>query len=346
MPEPSPLKPAYLIYGTDRVKVRRAVTRLRRRVVAESGSDLNVTIVSVGGAEADQRADARRKEALAETLMALETPSFVLGTRLVLVTGAQRWRVNERRALVEYLKDPMPDTVLAVEGETFGKDDVLVKALGGLRKGNDQVLAYDLPKKYELAGWVRDCAASHRLTIGPAEAKRLLTVVGQQPERLEREIEKLAAYCRGEPVTTAAIDDVCSAAIETRVFDLTDAVGHRDRAAAFRCLEEVFAQGEDPQMVFYALARHVRQLDQALEIDGEVSPSDLAKKLGVHPFTAKKLLDQRRAYDRPLIGRALAALADADAAMRGRSVVSLESSGGVAHGDRFSLELALSRMLA
>ena len=77
-----------------------------------------------------------------------------------------------------------------------------------------------------------------------------------------------------------------------------------------------------------------------------MSPSDLAKKLGVHPFTAKKLLEQRRAYDRARIGRALDALADADAAMRGRAVVSLESSGGVDHGDRFSLELALSRMLA
>jgi DNA polymerase III subunit delta len=345
MSDPAPLKPAYLIFGTDRVKVRRAVTRLRQRVVAESGSDLNVTLISVGSADVEQRADARRREALAETLAALETPSFALGTRLVLVTGGHRWRVAERRALADYLKDPMPDTVLAVEGDTFGRDDVLVKALGGVREGNAQVLAYDLPKRYELARWVRETAGVHHLTMGPAEAKHLLAVAGEQPERLEREIEKLAAYCRGGPATVAAIDDVCSAAIETRVFDLTDAVGHRDRARAFRCLEEVFAQGEEPQMVFYALARHIRQLGQALEIAGEVSPSDLAKKLGVHPFTAKKLLDQRRSYDRPLVGRALVALADADAAMRGRSVVNLESAGGVNHGARFSLELALARML-
>jgi DNA polymerase-3 subunit delta len=346
MAERSALHPGYLIFGSDRVKVRRAVSRLRRRVLAESGSDLNVTVVDVGGADAEQRAAARRKEALAETVAALETPSFVLGTRLVMVTNGHRWTAKERHPLVEYLRDPMPDTVLAVEGETFGKDDALVKALGGIKRGNDRVLKYDLPKQYELAGWVGETAKAHGVAMGQREARHLLAVAGQQPERLEHEIEKLAAYCRGEPITEEAIDAVCSPAVETKVFDLADAVGHRDKAGAFRCLEEVFAVGEDPQRVFYALVRHVRNLQMALETGAEVSPSDLAKLIGVHPFTAKKVLEQRRFYDKARIGRALGALADADAALRGRAIVSLESSGGVDHGGRFALELALSRMLA
>lgn len=347
MAETSPLKPAYLIFGSDRVKVRRAVSRLRRRVVAESGSDLNVVVVDVGGADAEQRAEARRREALTETLAALQTPSFVLGTRLVLVTNGHRWKGKERQALLDYLKDPMPDTVLAVEGETFGRDDALVKALGGVKKGNEQVLSYEMPKRYELASWVRATAArDHGLAIGPAEARHLLALSGEQPERLEREIEKLGAYCRGEPVTVAAIDAVCSPAIETKVFDLMDAVGRRDRSGAFRCLEEVFARGEEPQAVFYGLLRHARNLEKALEAGGEASPSDLAKKIGVHPFTAKKLLEQRRCYDRVRIGRTLDALAEADAAMRGRASGSLESAGGADHGGRFTLELALSRMLS
>ncbi len=346
MAERSPLRPAYLIFGSDRVKVRRAVARLRRRVVDESGSDLNVTVIDVGSAEAEQRAAARRQEALAQTLAALETPSFALGTRLVLVTNGHRWTAKERQPLVQYLREPMPDTVLAVEGETFGRDDALVKALGGVKAGNDRVLKFDLPKQYELAGWVVATGKAHRLVVGTREARHLLAVAGQQPERLEREIEKLAAYCRGEPVTVEAIDAVCSPAIETRVFDLTDAVGHRDRSAAMRCLEEVFALGEDPQRVFYALLRHVRSLQMALEAGPEVSPSDLAKQIGVHPFTAKKVLEQRRSYDKAKVGRALRALADADAAMRGRAIVSFESSGGVDHGGRFALEFAVSRMLA
>jgi DNA polymerase-3 subunit delta len=346
MAERTPLHPAYLIFGSDRVKVRRAVLRLRRRVVAESGSDLNVTLIDVGGAEADQRAATRRKEALSETLAALETPSFALGARLVMVANGHRWTAKERRPLVEYLRDPMPDTVLAVEGETFGRDDALMKALGGVKPGNDRVLRYDLPKQYELAGWVTETARAHGLAVAQREARHLLAVAGQSPERIERELEKLAAYCRGGPVTVEAIDAVCTPAIETKVFDLTDAVGRRDRAAAFRCLEEVYALGDEPQRVFHVLLGHIRNLEKALETRGEVSPSELAKQIGVHPFAAKKVLEQRKYYDKAKVGRALQALADADAAMRGRAIVSLESSGGVDHGGRFALEIALARMLA
>ncbi|HQG04075.1 MAG TPA: DNA polymerase III subunit delta [Thermoleophilia bacterium] len=346
MPSSKPLQPAYLIFGSDRVKVRRAVARLRARILAESGSDLNVTVVDVGGAEAEKRAAVRRKEALDETLAALATPSFALGTRLVLVTNGDRWTAKERQTLLDYLRDPMPGTVLAIEGQTFGKDDALVKALGGAKKGNERVLCYDLPKRSELTQWVqRTAAREHGTRIGAAEARHLLALVGQQPERLEREIEKLAAYCRGAVVTTDAIDAVCSPATETRIFDLTDAVGRRDRAAAFRRLEEVFALGEEPQRVLSTLVRHIRNLEAALESGPDVSAADLAKQVGVHPFAARKLLEQRRAYDHAAIGRALKALADADAAMRGRALVSLESQGGVAHGDRFALELALARML-
>ena len=336
MAERSPLKPVYVIFGDDRPKVRLAVARLRRRVVAESGSDLNVAAF-----------DAERDPA-SVVLEAASTPSFALGTRLILVAHGHRWKAKDRQALAQYARDPMPDTVVAIEGDTFGKDDPLVKALGGVKAGNDRVLAFTVPKRAERAGWVRRQAAGHGLAMGPAEARHLIAVAGEDPERLEREIEKLAAYCRGEPASAAAIDSVCTPAIETKVFDLMDAVGHRDRARAFRSLEEVFAVGEDPQAVFYALVRHVRALEKALAAGGDdqVSPSDLAKRLGVHPYTAKKLLEQRRSYDRARVGRALDALAGADAAMRGRAVVSLESSGGVDHGGRFSLELALGRMLS
>ena len=38
MADPAPLLPAYLILGTDRPKVRRAVSRLRQRVIDEAAA--------------------------------------------------------------------------------------------------------------------------------------------------------------------------------------------------------------------------------------------------------------------------------------------------------------------
>ena len=344
MAEASTLRPVYLICGSDRPKLRRAVDRLRRRVIAEAGSDLNVTSFDVGEADERQTAQSRRTEVLAAVLATLQTPSFIPGLRLVLVSNGHRLLAKDRQPLVAYLDDPMPDTVLAVEGDTFGKDDALFRAV----KKHGEVLRFDLPKRHELPAWVRDRARARRLPLDVSVARHLLALVGEEPERLERELDKLAAYCRGQEVTVEAIDAVCCASVETKVFDLMDAVGHRRRSEAFRRLEEVYAAGEDPQRVFFSLVRHVRLLEQTMERagSGAVKSTDLAKELGVHPFTARKLAEQYRAYDRRTLNRAFVALAEAEAAMRGQPVVTFESTGGVNHGDRFALELALARMLA
>ena len=178
MSEPAPLKPAYLIVGNDRPKVRRAVARLKRRVAGETGSDLNINVFD---------ADVHSPE---DVLEAASTPGFTLGTRLLLVLNAHRWKAKPRQLLAAYLSDPMPDTCLAVEGESFTEADALRKAVVKL-VGRDGVLSYDLPKKYEMAGWVRERARAMRLPMSGAVAKHFLDVCGQEPgqaERLEREL--------------------------------------------------------------------------------------------------------------------------------------------------------------
>ena len=103
-------------------------------------------------------------------------------------------------------------------------------------------------------------------------------------------------------------------------------------------------RGEDANAVLYSLKRHVGLLDRATQL-GDVDQGTAAKQLRVHPFTARKLLEQRESYDRRRLDRAYRALAEAEVGMRGRAPATLESSGGVNHGDRLCVELALGRML-
>ena len=339
MSDPDPLKPVYLIVGNDRPKVRRAVQKLRRRVIAESGSDINVASFEV-----EKLTTAATLRALIE---AADSPGFALGTRLLLVFNAHQFTVKERKELLVYIHDPMPGTTLALEAEKWPKDDALYKTVskaGGF-------LRYDLPKKYEMAGWVRERAAAKRLPMSAAVARHLLDVCGEDPqhsERLESEIEKLALYCHGSEATEADVDAICTPDDQAVIFDLMDAVGHRDRATSFQLLEALYASGNarnDANGVLYSLKRHVEQLDAASQLQHS-DQTTAAKQLKVHPFTAKKLLEQRERFDRRRLGRAYRALAEAEAGLRGRAPVTLESIGGVNDGDRLVVELALARLLA
>lgn len=326
------LKPAYLIAGNDRPKVRRAVGRLRQRVVDQTGSDLNIAVFD---AETD-KVDA--------VLDAAAMPGFTLGTRLLLVLNAHKWHAKSRQALAAYLRDPLPDTCLAVEGASFTEADPLRKAIASV----GDVLSWDLPKKYEMASWVRERAKSYNLPMGQTAARHFLERCGTDPahsERLEREIEKLATYCRGHEASADDIDAVCVPDDEARIFSLMDAVGERRGARAFALLEAVYKAGEDPNKVVYLLLRSVEQLDQAVASQ-ETDAGKLAKRIGVPYWTAKRLLEQTVHYDAARFGRAYRALAVAEAGMRGRAPATLETESGVNHTDRLVLELTVARLLA
>ena len=317
-------KPAYLICGSDQPKVRRALGRLRKRVYDETASELNITILDA------------RSESPAAVLQVADTPTFTLGTRLVVVTAADKWLAADRERIAAYLADPAPGVCLVLVGGTFKKTEKLTKLL----EKTGQVLRYDLPKKYELAGWVRDQAKARKVRLGADEARYLLAQVGAEPELLESEIDKLITYARGAPITREHIDEVCSPTIEARVYELTDAVGRRDRGSAFRILESMFAMGgrssdEVARSALYSLVKYVEQLRSVLELPHEMPASEVAATLGVHPFTARKLTEQRGRFDRRSVDRAIVALADAQVAMVGKSELDAE----------FVMEIALGRLL-
>ena len=170
MADTKPLEQLYLIAGSDTPKVRRAVARLRKRVHDETASDLNIFVF-----------DGRVVRA-ATVLEEVQTPTFALGTRLLLVYDADRWPAADRDELADYLADPAPDTCLTLVGGSFKKTERLTK----LAEKHKAVLRYDLPRRYELPDWVRERAQARRLHLGRAEAQHLLDWVGSDP-RVARE---------------------------------------------------------------------------------------------------------------------------------------------------------------
>lgn len=326
------LRPVYLIAGSDRPKVRRAVERLRRRVTAESGSDLDTLVFD---------AEAVTPEAV---VRAANTPGLTLGTRLIIVTSGQAWKAKQRQVILAYLKDPMPDTCLAIEADSAGAaSDALRKAV---HKGGG-LIEFDLPKRHELSGWVLKLAHAKGIRIKGPTARHLVAVVGEEPERVERELEKLGLYASGHEATDADVDAVCSPGAETRIFELMEAVALREEAHAFAVLEKLYASADpddDANRVFYQLLRHVQLLDRAAQL-GEVDQATVSRQLGVQGYRARKLMEQRRHYDRRRFDRAYRAFAEAEAGLRGRAPATLESESGVNHSDRLVMELALARLL-
>jgi DNA polymerase-3 subunit delta len=232
------LEPVYLICGSDRPKVLRAVARLRSRVVAAGGSE--------------ELYDALDTEPRA-VAAACEQLGLFGGERLVLVSGVEVWNADSVKLLEPYFAAPSPDTTLAlVAGPTMRKDHRLMKALDGKRR-----LAFDLPGERELPGHLRKEAQRLGADLDGEALRLLIDLVGPDAIALEGELDKLATYAAGEPIDAAMVEQLAFRGDGISAFAVTDAVASREREAVFRTLERAFDAGEKPHAVLPMIARHV-----------------------------------------------------------------------------------------
>jgi DNA polymerase-3 subunit delta len=308
------LKPVYLIAGTDRPKTRLAIERLRNRFDAEA-----IEVLHAGEATAADVAAACNALGL-----------FGGEHRLVIAESVETWKAADVKIVAAYLKAPTPGTVLGLVGHEVKKDSPLAKAVA---KSGD-VLIYDAPRKRDLPTWV----ARQFEQVG-AEADReacrlLVEVVGDDPELLRNEIDKLATWAGDEPVTASDVAALAAAAAEASVFAVSDAWGRRDTAGVLAAAESLLERGgarELPRLVGL-LASHVSRVRtcQALAAEG-VRPRDAASRLRLHPYAAEKAFAHAANFAPDELADAIVGLAALDHALKG--------------GSRLSAELELERTL-
>jgi DNA polymerase-3 subunit delta len=297
------LEPVYLIVGGDRPKIGRALDRLRTRV----------------GEGAVEHLSAREAGA-ADVVAACNAMGLFGGAeRLVLVDEVERWKAPDAKELAAYLADPAPGTVLALTGD-LKADSALGKAVA--KAG--EVLTYDVSKR-AVPGWVAEQFKRHGATADAEACRTLVELVGDDLDELATEVDKLATWAGGEPVTARAVEALAAGRAETSVFALTDAWGSRDPAAALGACERLLERSEKPRRdevprLAALLTSHVGKVRACQALAGEgVSSKDAAGRLKVHPFTAEKAFRQAQNFGVDELRDVTVRLAGLDHALKGGS---------------------------
>jgi DNA polymerase III delta subunit len=300
----SELEPVYLITGGDRPKIQRALRRLRDRIGDEA-----VEILSAESVSGEDAVAACNSLGL-----------FGGGRRLVIVTDVDRWKAADAKAVTAYLTAPTPDTVLALVGEEVKKDSPLGKAAG--KAGS--VLVYDVPKR-RLPEWVGQQFEARGVSAEPDACRVLVELVGESPEELANEVDKISTWAAGGPVGVAEVATLAAGHAEVPGYELTDAWGRRDLAAALGACQTLLERSGDPvarsvPALAGLLVGHVGRVRacQAFAEEG-VSPREAAAQLKRHPFYVEKLFAQARNYTADELRDAVVRLAQLDHALKGGS---------------------------
>ncbi|HUJ92066.1 MAG TPA: DNA polymerase III subunit delta [Gaiellaceae bacterium] len=298
------LKPVYLLTGSDRPKIARALRRLRERIGDDATEHLNAREAS--GADA----------AAACNALGL----FVGEGRLVIVEEVERWKVADVKDVVAYLASPAPATVLALVAEDVRSDSALAKSVA---KAGD-VLAYDVPKR-RLPEWVADQFARLGAKADTDACRALVDIVGDDFDELTSEVDKLATWAGGDAITLRDVEQLAAGRAETSIFVLTDAWGRRDVAAVLRAAEEIMERSHRPRSgelmrLIASLVGHVGRVRRCQRLAEEgIRPKDAAGRLKMHPFAAEKAFAQAANFSPEELAAAIVRLAELDAAAKGGS---------------------------
>jgi len=309
------LKAAYLIAGSDRPKVDRAVTRLRARFETDA-TELH-DAAAVSGEDA---------------VAACNALGLFGAARLVVIENVEGWKAADAKAIGAYLDSPTPDTTLALVGGELRKDSPLSKAIG--KRGD--VLVWDVAAR-AVPRWLAEQFKLHGVKVEPEACRLLAELVGDDAYELAGEVDKLATWANGDEVTEADVETLVAARADAPPWNLTDAWGERDVGGVLRAAERTLDRSGDPlsrsvPRLVAGLTKHVRNARAAhrLEASG-ASAAEAAGKLGLKPYPAQKLYGQIRNFSGDELDAAVIRLAELDHALKG--------------GSRLANELELERAL-
>ena len=174
------LKPAYLIAGTDRPKIDRAVERLRGRFDADA-----VEIHPRGELTGDDAVAACNALGL-----------FAGDGRLIVVEGVEAWKAEDVKEIAAYLKAPAPGDHARARRR---------RAEEGLRRSRRRSrparasCSSGTSRRRRSSGGSREQFALHGTKAEPEACRALIELVGDDVYELSSEIDKLATWAAGEP---------------------------------------------------------------------------------------------------------------------------------------------------
>lgn len=247
------------------------------RYTKKTGSDFGLE--RINGAEVSYK----------ELEGALLAVPLLSSSRLVIIDRLSENKTVKER--VEELLDKIPESTVAIFYEAeVDERSLYFKAMHKKAKG----VKFGQLDKNQLAAWVKREVEKHGGSIERLEIHSLIERAGDDQWRLEQEVLKLVNYQKN--VTPETIDKLVVASEHQDVFKLVEAIAAHQVKKALGVYRGLLS---DQANEVYILSMIIWQLRNLLlaKTAGSLTPPELAKKAGMSPYVAGKVMAARRNYE-------------------------------------------------
>jgi DNA polymerase-3 subunit delta len=292
------IAPCYVLHGGERFLINQILTKLKKRLLSGPFAELNYNRIKAEGLSGEELSTQIRQ-------MPMMAPK-----RLLVLENADKLSPSALETLDKHLAQPEPQTCVVVIADKF---DLRTKVMASANR-RKQVHKAEALKDSAIIPFLRQRAAEKKFSLTPDALSALANAVGSDCAALDDAVERLGLFVG--PGNTATDKDVFQAVAHVRersIFELVDAMGHRQVKQAMLVVEDLLFHQQEPLAINAMLARHVRQLLQLrIHLHSKTPRQELAGILGVPEFVVGKLLTQTNRFKGKELERALARLAATD----------------------------------
>jgi DNA polymerase-3 subunit delta len=251
------------------------------------------------------------------TLGELAAPSLFSSTRCVVVRGLEDLPEESVAGLLDYAAAPVEDVALVLVHGGGQKGSGLLTRLRKLdavvEVKSAPLATRDIPK------FVADELRGHRVRIDADAAEFLVQAVGQDLRALSAAAGQLANDFAGQPITTEMVKRYFGGRAEAKSFVVADHALNGRAAQALEELRWALDRGTAPVLVTSAVAGSLRSLAKLKGAPRGMRNADLMREVGVPSWKLDQLRRQGHGWEDDGLGRAIRAVARADADIKGQA---------------------------
>jgi DNA polymerase-3 subunit delta len=287
--------PVSVVAGDEELLVQRAVARLAG---------------AAGGAVREVAAGALRPGELA----ALAAPSLFDAAPMVVVRDAQDAAKEVAEELAALAASPPPGVILVITHAGGARGKALLASLTGL---GAQVEHYPkITRIGDRMSFIRGEFRAAGRRIDDAGVRALIDALGSDLREIASACAQLAADTTGV-IDQSVVARYYRGRAEASGFAVADRAVEGRLGEALEHLRWALAVGVSPVLITSALAQGVRLIGRAGAAPRGLAPAALAAELGAPPWRIDRARQQLRGWTPEGIARALAAVAEADAQVKG-----------------------------
>lgn len=273
------------LYGPDTFRSRRLLQEMKQKFIKDIDAE-SQSLATIDGAAATLKTISEQ----------INTGSLFVKKRLVVIENIFKNKKEKIFSeLTDYLKKftDSNDNIIIFRDEAVGPPDKALKTdakkLFTFLSKQPYVQELNILNNSQLLTFIKKELDRYQKTMIGSAAARLINLTGGNTWLIASEVKKLADRSSEPLITEEMVKEMVVGSFSEDIFALTDALSSKNKALALKLLEEQYAAGLSDEYLLTMLIRQFKILLQVKDaLENKISPNDLAIKLKIHPFVAKK----------------------------------------------------------